>query len=139
MEMQSSLNEKVLPCKVREALQYIKKNYNRKNLHLKEIASHVNMREDSFSHLWHHTMKISISEFINGLRLNTAEALLCNGFSYISQIAYKLGFTPAYFSKLFKRKFGISPKAYREQFTKQEQNITRNIKILQGMSKYYKK
>jgi len=116
MEMQSSLNEEVLPCKVSEAIQYIKKNYNSKNIHLKEIASHVSMREDSFSHLWHHTMKISISGFINDLRLNDAEALLCNGFSYISQIAYRVGFTPAYFSKLFKRKFGISPKEYRERF-----------------------
>lgn len=80
MEMQSRLNEEALPFKVCEALQYIKKNYNRKNLHVKEIISHVNMREDSFSHLWHHTMKISISDFINDLRLNAAEALLCNGF-----------------------------------------------------------
>jgi len=130
MEMQSSCNEEALPCKICEALQYIKKNYNRKNLHLKEIASHVNMREDSFSHLWHHTMKIGISEFINDLRLNEAEALLCNGFSYISQIAHRVGFTPAYFSKLFKRKFGISPKEYRETFARQGQNITRNTKII---------
>ncbi|WP_394748483.1 helix-turn-helix domain-containing protein [Spongiimicrobium salis] len=44
-----------------------------------------------------------------------AKNMLLNPNSSVSETAYNLGFEyPQYFSRLFKKKTGMSPKAYRE-------------------------
>lgn len=58
----------------------------------------------------------STTEFIRSIRLKTAAALLKQSNLSISEIAYKTGFaTPAYFSKCFKKSFGILPTDYRNE------------------------
>lgn len=55
-------------------------------------------------------------EFIRLIRLKKATDLLKNSELNISEIAYDTGFNdPRYFTKLFKREFGISPSQFREQ------------------------
>ncbi len=49
--------------------------------------------------------------------VNEAKNLLLNPDKTISEVAYDLGFEyPAYFSRLFKNKEGMSPSMYREKF-----------------------
>lgn len=56
-------------------------------------------------------------QFIQHIRLKRAARLLEQGKSEIVQISLKVGFKdPKYFSKIFKRKFGKTPKAYSESF-----------------------
>jgi signal transduction histidine kinase/ligand-binding sensor domain-containing protein/DNA-binding response OmpR family regulator len=58
----------------------------------------------------------STTEFIRSIRLKTAAALLKQSNLSISEIAYKTGFaTPPYFSKCFKKSFGILPTDYRNE------------------------
>jgi signal transduction histidine kinase/AraC-like DNA-binding protein len=57
---------------------------------------------------------ISISDYINNMRLDKSKELLKKSNQTISEIAYSVGFsTPNYFSTSFKNKFGISPKEYK--------------------------
>ncbi len=56
----------------------------------------------------------STSQFINYFRLEKARELLDNEQLNVSETAYTCGFSdPGYFSKLFTKKYGVSPLAYR--------------------------
>ena len=59
---------------------------------------------------------VSPQKYILGKRLSYAKALIDNGaFDSISEIAYSAGYTdPLYFSRAFKKKYGISPSKYKE-------------------------
>jgi AraC-like DNA-binding protein len=55
----------------------------------------------------------SINDLIKNFRLKKAEELLSGGKYSVSQAAYDCGFSdPAYFSKVFKEYYKISPKEY---------------------------
>jgi AraC-like DNA-binding protein len=61
-------------------------------------------------------LDINVNEYIINTRLQKAKYLLQNEELTIGEIAYKVGFsTPAYFSTVFKSKFGVTPKAFKEQ------------------------
>jgi signal transduction histidine kinase/AraC-like DNA-binding protein/ActR/RegA family two-component response regulator len=55
----------------------------------------------------------SINDLIRTFRLKKAASLLSNGTLTVSQVAYDCGFTdPAYFSRVFKEYYNVSPKDY---------------------------
>lgn len=55
----------------------------------------------------------SVQEFIFAIRLKRAAQLLKESGMTVTEIAYSVGFKdPSHFSKLFKKQFGVSPKAY---------------------------
>ncbi|WP_087520445.1 hybrid sensor histidine kinase/response regulator transcription factor [Polaribacter sp. SA4-12] len=59
-------------------------------------------------------LNISISDYIQNIRLEKAKSLLKESTLSISEIAYSVGFSsPSYFSSTFKNKFKLSPKSYR--------------------------
>lgn len=57
------------------------------------------------------------TEHVQLYLIDEAKNILLNPSKTISEVAYELGFEyPAYFSRLFKKKEGISPSAYREKY-----------------------
>lgn len=59
----------------------------------------------------------STTDFINHIRLIKAKELLLQGSFSISEVAHKVGYNEAsYFSKLFKKEFGFSPKDIKRPF-----------------------
>ena len=57
----------------------------------------------------------STSVFIRGIRLSAAKKLLETTTLHISEIAYQCGFNnPAWFSRVFKDEFGVSPSGHRK-------------------------
>ena len=59
---------------------------------------------------------LSITEFIKEVRLKRAAQLLLQNPESICEIAYLVGFNdPKYFSKCFKKKYGVSPSHFREE------------------------
>lgn len=63
-------------------------------------------------------LNISTGDYIRKKRLNKACALLREGYN-VSETAYKTGFSdPNYFSKTFKKEFGITPTEYLENLKK---------------------
>lgn len=55
---------------------------------------------------------LSATEFINNIRLKESLKILATG-KNVSEAAYATGFTsPNYYSRYFKRVFGISPNEY---------------------------
>jgi signal transduction histidine kinase/DNA-binding response OmpR family regulator len=61
-------------------------------------------------------LNINVNDYILNTRLQKAKYFLQHEELNISEIAYKIGFSsPAYFSTVFKSKFGVTPKAFKEQ------------------------
>ncbi len=61
-------------------------------------------------------LNISVNDYILNMRLQKAKYLLQHEEATISEVAYNVGFSsPAYFSTVFKSKFGVTPKAFKER------------------------
>lgn len=61
-------------------------------------------------------LNINVNDYILNTRLQKAKYLLQHEEATVSEIAYKVGFSsPAYFSTVFKSKFGVTPKAFKEK------------------------
>jgi AraC-like DNA-binding protein len=59
---------------------------------------------------------LSATHFIRYVRLVQAKELLKKSWLTVSSIAHDCGFAdPAYFSRIFKKEFGLSPQEWREQ------------------------
>ena len=64
-------------------------------------------------------MGMSMQQYLLTVRLNNASRLLIESDLPINEIAYSCGFNDAlYFSAIFKKKGGLSPKDYRKKYAK---------------------
>ncbi|GHT67236.1 hypothetical protein AGMMS50239_30040 [Bacteroidia bacterium] len=60
-------------------------------------------------------LNISMGDYIRKKRLNKACELLCEGYN-VSETTWQTGFSdPNYFSKCFKREFGVRPTDYQRK------------------------
>ncbi len=83
---------------------------------LTTIAGHFQVSKTYVSRLFRTYLSATVTEYVNELRLQYASELLRLSSMNISQIAAGVGFGNVYyFSRLFSRRFGISPTAYRKQ------------------------
>lgn len=61
----------------------------------------------------------TVGEFIRNMRLKKAEYLLRTSEMNISEVVYSIGFTSrSYFCKIFKARYGCSPKRYKKQLAR---------------------
>lgn len=99
-----------------QAIQYIQENYSNPDLTITKIAAHIGLTRSYLYKIFIQVSKLSISDTITNIRLNKAVSLIRNSEHSIQEIAYMVGFnSQAYFSKIFKNHFKISPTTYRKQ------------------------
>lgn len=83
-----------------------------------EIAEAVHLHPDYLSHFFKEKTGLSISDYINEVRMEHAKTLLLTTEDPVSSIAFQSGYTNiAYFSKIFKRATGMTPTKYRQTGT----------------------
>lgn len=88
-------------------------NYARK-ISLREIASHVGMNKSAFCTFMRRHNGMSLSEYVNEIRLKIAMEKLSHTDSSIAEIAYDTGFANVtYFNRLFRNKYHCTPKSVR--------------------------
>lgn len=105
---------------VYKVIEYIKANY-RKHMTLEEIAESTYLSKTYLSSLFKKETGYSISEYINIVRIERSKSLLMEENLSIIEIANLCGFEDqSYFTKVFKRIVGITPKKYRENRGKQD-------------------
>lgn len=93
---------------------YIQENLGR-NLTLNEIANSVNYNSSYVSRYFKQMTGQSISQYIVQLRIDQAKKYLMSTNDSIQDISVKLGFeSPQYFSLVFKKYTGFSPRTYRQ-------------------------
>ncbi|MDD7885431.1 AraC family transcriptional regulator [Flavivirga sp. 57AJ16] len=77
------------------------------------LSKRVGLNQNTLQQGFRHLYKSSVKEFIKNYRLEKAKELLENSDLNVTEITYKIGISSrSYFSKIFKNRFGITPKAY---------------------------
>lgn len=80
-----------------------------------DLAAKVFLHPDYLSRIFKEQMGISLSDFIIQVRIDKAKVLLQKTDDRISDISAKVGYpNTAYFTKLFKRATGMTPKEFRK-------------------------
>lgn len=91
--------------------QYINENFTDSNLTLEKISRQLSYNKKYISSLFKESFNIGICEYIKNIRIQNACTLIQKGFASVKNIAFLCGFNdPLYFSKLFKKEMGESPK-----------------------------
>lgn len=99
----------------RKALQYIKEHYT-EGITVADVSKHINYSESYFGYAFKKKYKMSVSQYVRELQLAKSKDLLENTSFSVSSVASYVGFDDFnYFSALFKKHFGLSPKEYRKQ------------------------
>ena len=94
-------------------LTYIQMNYN-KHLTVDELAKMSGYSKSRFSHLFSEAMGTTPMRYQHDIRLSNSCEMLCQTDLSITEISYMCGFEDAlYFSRKFRKKYGISPSEYR--------------------------
>ena len=92
---------------------YIDDNLSQQKLTLEELSKNLSYSPKYISAIFKKSFKIGITEYLNTTRIQNACTLMNQGFTNVSDIALRCGYTDAqYFSKVFKQKIGVSPKTY---------------------------
>ena len=101
---------------VKKAIEYIEQNYANPNLSIYEIASYLEISEDISHDYFIRKQTIPLLDIITSIRLENAKKLLCKHNCRISEAAEQTGYTSvAYFSSLFKKRYGLTPSEYQNQ------------------------
>ena len=97
------------------ALTYINVNYNKK-ITLDELAGVSGYSKSRFSHVFAECTGTTPVKYQNDVRLKMSREMLVSTAQSIGEIALNCGFEDQlYFSRLFKKNFGITPTEYRTQ------------------------
>lgn len=97
-------------------IEYIDEHY-RESISADSLAARFFISTSYFSHLFKERANMSFVEYLNETRLRHARTLLENEDLSIGEISLNVGFNDInYFSRIFKKKVGITPTEYRRGF-----------------------
>jgi AraC-like DNA-binding protein len=101
---------------INEILRLVKEHFSEPDFNVNDIIEKLGMSRSIFYKKFKALSDQSINDIIKNYRIKKAEALLKEGKQTISQIAYDCGFSdPAYFTKVFKEFYKMTPKEYSQQ------------------------
>ncbi|MDO4546832.1 MAG: response regulator [Clostridia bacterium] len=101
---------------IRKAKAFIAENYADSNITLHDVASHVALSNNHFCTVFSQEVGVTYTEYITSVRLSKAKELLSATPMRTSDIAYAVGYNdPHYFSYLFKKNTGLTPRDYRRE------------------------
>ncbi|MBN1410160.1 MAG: substrate-binding domain-containing protein [Spirochaetales bacterium] len=104
---------------ITDVQEFIGKHY-MEDINLDHISRQFKMSKYYLSRMFHKLKGVSLSEYITQTRLDEAVKLLENTDQDITHIAYNTGYNNSnYFHVVFKRKYGITPGEYRQNFHKE--------------------
>lgn len=100
---------------VRNAIQYIKENYT-KHITLSDVADELNVSNEHLSRLIKKITNRNFSDHLISIRINHAMRYLKTTTLRVYEISLLTGFNDTnYFTKVFKKIVGMTPKEYRNQ------------------------
>lgn len=95
-------------------VQYIQSNY-MNNIKLKDIAQEMYVTSNYLTTLFRKETGISFKKYLTKIRMDKAKRMLEKTEYKINEIVYLVGYEDeAYFSRMFKKCYGISPMQYRK-------------------------
>ena len=100
------------PASFNRILAYVRENYTEK-LTLEGLSTRFGMSKQHIIRMFRRCLGTTATGYINDLKLSHAPELLCHSTLNVSGITAYLGFTSAgYFTRLFRKKYSVSPTAY---------------------------
>ncbi len=99
---------------IHAARDYILENFSREDISLSQVSAFVNVSPSHFSTIFGQNTGSTFVEYLTNIRIEKAmELLRCSGLR-ASEVSYTVGYRdPHYFSYLFKKKLGCTPKEFR--------------------------
>lgn len=116
---QSKDSQKYSKC-IRSAIEYINENITNEELSLSLLSKQLYMNSDYLGKLFKKELKENFNDYLSNVRVKKAQELMKdNKNSKICEIAEKVGFgcNSQYFSQVFKKYTGYSPKEYKVLFS----------------------
>lgn len=111
-------NKKIQDSKpIRLAKQFINENYN-KDINLESVSNQIGFNPAYFSALFKKETNENFMEYVMKIRIQNAKFLLIQTDKDVAEIADDVGYTDLkYFSKLFRKKTGLSPSEFRKLYS----------------------
>ncbi len=107
--------EKVISPPIRKAKKYIRKNVC-VDVSLNELGDQVSLSPSYLSNLFKNEVGMTISQYKQKVKIEEACQLLAFSEYSLSEISENLGFcTQSYFSIVFNKHMGVTPKVYRQE------------------------
>lgn len=99
---------------LKKALEYIEENYAQESLSLNTVSGVVNVSPGYFSAIFSQAMETTFIEYVTQKRMEKAKKLLRQTEKHSGEIALEVGYKdPHYFSFVFKKTQGCTPREYR--------------------------
>lgn len=118
MELRDQVSDHQSRKVLRHALDYIEENYMQETLSLNTVASEVNVSASYFSAIFSQAMEVTFIEYVTGKRMEKAKKLLRQTEKPSGDIALEVGYKdPHYFSFVFKKTQGCTPREYRARIS----------------------
>ena len=101
---------------VNEFSSIVETNIGNENFGVEDICREIGMSRVQLYRKVKAVLGLNINDYILSVRMQRAKYLLLNEDLTIAEISYRVGFSSqAYFSTVFKSKFGVTPKAFKEE------------------------
>ncbi|MEF9878062.1 MAG: helix-turn-helix domain-containing protein [Clostridia bacterium] len=95
---------------------YIREHYREPDLTLDHIANEFSLSTAYLGKIFKKLTALSIAEYINQCRLEDVVAQMAHSSRSIKELSESCGFSPGnYFYTYFKKRYGLTPQAYREK------------------------
>jgi two-component system response regulator YesN len=102
---------------IQRAKECINEQYQRSDISLQSVAEQVYMSPNHFSTIFSQGSGTTFIEYLTQVRIRRAKQLLVESDMRCSDITYEAGYNdPHYFSFIFKKHTGMSPREYRRSF-----------------------
>ncbi len=114
MELRDRVSDNQSKKVLKKALDYIEENYAQETLSLNSVAGAVNVSANYFSAIFSQAMQVTFIEYVTQKRMEKAKKLLRQTEKHSGDIALEVGYKdPHYFSFVFKKTQGCTPREYR--------------------------
>lgn len=101
---------------LQKAISVVEENLSNPDFSVEHLSEKLNLSRSQLYRKINSVAGLSVSEFIKEVRLKRAAQLISKKAANISEIAYLVGFNdPKYFSRCFKKQFGVSPANFNEK------------------------
>jgi signal transduction histidine kinase/DNA-binding response OmpR family regulator/streptogramin lyase len=96
--------------------QFMEERLDDETIRVEDIASAMSMSKSSLQRKMQALFGMSVNEYVTLYRLKVAARIMDSEDVPVSEIGFRVGFTShSYFSKCFKKQFGITPREFKER------------------------